>query len=34
MARCPECSYELDWDQEQCPNCGTVMGVYEVAEPS
>jgi len=22
----------MDWDQEQCPNCGTVLGEYETAK--
>jgi len=32
-ARCPECCYELDWDEEACPNCGTVLGEYEREAP-
>jgi rubrerythrin len=27
--RCPECGYELGWDEDECPNCGAIMGDYE-----
>ena len=32
VARCPECGYELEWDEEECPNCGAILGDYEEAE--
>ena len=28
-ARCPECGYELEWDEDECPNCGAIIGDYE-----
>ncbi len=27
--RCPECGYELEWDEDECPNCGALLGDYE-----
>ena len=29
LARCPECGYELEWDEEECPNCGAIVSDYE-----
>ena len=29
MPRCPECGYELEWDDDECPNCGAILGDYE-----
>ncbi len=28
-ARCPECGYELEVDDDECPNCGAIIGDYE-----
>ncbi len=27
--RCPECGFELEPDQDECPNCGAIIGDYE-----
>ena len=27
-----ECGYELEWDEEECPNCGAIVGDVEEAE--
>ncbi|HEY5538060.1 MAG TPA: zinc-ribbon domain-containing protein [Thermoplasmata archaeon] len=32
MLRCPECGYELELDQDECPNCGAIIGDYEDGE--
>src|SRR3989442_9224516 len=34
MTRCPECGWEIDPDDEMCPNCGTYLADYEDIEPS
>lgn len=34
VARCPECGYELEWDEEECPNCGAIVSDYEEDEDS
>ena len=32
LLRCPECGYELELDQDECPNCGAIIGDYEDGE--
>jgi len=32
MSRCPECGYDLEPDEEECPNCGAILGDYEEFE--
>ncbi len=27
--RCPECGFELEHDEDECPNCGAIIGDYE-----
>ncbi len=34
MTRCPECGWEIDPDDEMCPNCGAFLADYEDLEPS
>src|SRR5207253_1912421 len=29
MTRCPECGWEIDPDDEMCPNCGAYLADYE-----
>ncbi len=29
MPRCPECGFELEWDDDECPHCGAILGDYE-----
>ncbi len=29
MEHCPECGWEVDPDEEMCPNCGTYLADYE-----
>ncbi len=31
-ARCPECGFELERDEDECPNCGAIIGDYEEDE--
>jgi len=31
-ARCPECGFELELDEDECPNCGAIVGDYETDE--
>ena len=34
MIHCPECGWEIDPDDEMCPNCGAYLADYENLEPS
>src|SRR5439155_16852193 len=33
MTRCPECGWEIDPEDEMCPNCGAYLADYEDVEP-
>src|SRR6266566_227855 len=33
MIHCPECGWEIDPDDEMCPNCGAYLADYEDLEP-
>ncbi len=32
MEHCPECGWEVDPDEEMCPNCGAYLADYEDQE--
>jgi len=32
MARCPECGFDLDVEQDECPSCGAILADYEEFE--
>ncbi|TLZ82421.1 MAG: zinc-ribbon domain-containing protein [Methanobacteriota archaeon] len=34
VTRCPECGWEIDPEDEMCPNCGAYLADYEDVEPS
>lgn len=34
MEHCPECGWEVDPDEEMCPNCGAYLADYENQEQS
>ena len=34
MTHCPECGWEIDADDEMCPNCGAYLADYENLESS
>ena len=29
MGRCPECGFDLEPDEDECPNCGAILADYE-----
>ena len=31
-ARCAECGFELELDEDECPQCGAILGDYEEDE--
>ncbi len=32
LEHCPECGWEVDPDEEMCPNCGAYLADYEDQE--
>ena len=29
MPRCPECGFDVELDEDECPKCGAILGDYE-----